>query len=275
MIPAFADDHPQARRRLALAATLALLVHGALLWGIRYRPPAPSSEQAVLSLNISLVERSGGRPVAALPATPEGRSQPTLPAEPKAEPAPEPVAPQQPDPEPVVPDRSTPRAQPQQPPPPQPARPAPRPGARELINSGLALARQGELTGDTPTRFADRDRQQLSALDAASVAEGFYRENWVRKVQRVGELNFPPEASRLDLSRGPGPTLAVVVRADGTLQSVRVHRSSGYPALDEAAVRIVRLAAPYAPFPPELRHHYDILSITRRWIFEPGTLRSD
>lgn len=57
--------------------------------------------------------------------------------------------------------------------------------------------------------------------------------------------------------------LSVTIRADGTVEKVGVHRSSGHALLDEAAVRIVKLAAPYAPFPPAIRKDADIIEITR------------
>ncbi|HSO80462.1 MAG TPA: TonB family protein, partial [Chromatiaceae bacterium] len=61
--------------------------------------------------------------------------------------------------------------------------------------------------------------------------------------------------------------LRVALRADGTLEEVRVLRSSGSEVLDQAAVRIVNLAAPYAPFPPDIRKETDVLDITRTWQF--------
>ena len=85
-------------------------------------------------------------------------------------------------------------------------------------------------------------------------------------------MNFPDIARQLDLSAGP--TLEVAIRADGSLQDVRVVRSSGNSELDRAAQRIVRLGAPYATFPPQLRQQYDVLYISRPWRFESsGRLR--
>jgi len=46
-----------------------------------------------------------------------------------------------------------------------------------------------------------------------------------------------------------------------------VERSSGNRVLDAAAMRIVRLAAPYAPLTPDIRKDTDILVITRTWTF--------
>jgi protein TonB len=61
--------------------------------------------------------------------------------------------------------------------------------------------------------------------------------------------------------------LTVSIRANGTLESVEITKSSGQRILDAAAVRIVKLAAPYAPFPEEIRKETDILSIVRTWSF--------
>jgi TonB family protein len=98
--------------------------------------------------------------------------------------------------------------------------------------------------------------------------EGFYIAAWVRKVEQIGEMNFPEIARRLNLNTGP--VLDVAIRADGSLREVRVVRSSGYAELDQAAQRIVKLGAPYAPFPPSLRQKYDVLQIARPWRFDPG-----
>jgi protein TonB len=59
----------------------------------------------------------------------------------------------------------------------------------------------------------------------------------------------------------------VNIRSDGSIENVEINRSSGQRILDAAAQRIVKLAAPYAPFPPDIRKETDILSITRTWTF--------
>ena len=81
----------------------------------------------------------------------------------------------------------------------------------------------------------------------------------------MGTLNYP------DAARGKlygSLLLSVSIRADGSVEKVSVQRSSGHKVLDEAAVRIVKMAAPYAPFPPDIRKDYDIIEITRTWKFE-------
>jgi protein TonB len=113
---------------------------------------------------------------------------------------------------------------------------------------------------------ADARVRRANPRDTGSL-EGFYAAAWVRKVENIGEMNFPEVARRLNLSTGP--VLDVAIRADGTVQEIRVLRSSGNAELDQAAQRIVRLGAPYAPFPPALRQQYDLLRISRSWRFDP------
>jgi len=69
--------------------------------------------------------------------------------------------------------------------------------------------------------------------------------------------------------------LLVVILQDGSMENIRVLSSSGYAVLDEAAIKIVRMAAPFAPFPPELRATTDKLEIIRTWQFEENQLSSD
>jgi protein TonB len=92
-----------------------------------------------------------------------------------------------------------------------------------------------------------------------------YLEAWRQKVERVGNLNYPDEARRRKLYGDL--ILHVSVRADGSLERVRVVRSSGFSVLDDAAVRIVKLASPFAAFPPEIAKDTDVLDITRTWQF--------
>lgn len=95
-----------------------------------------------------------------------------------------------------------------------------------------------------------------------------YLDTWRKKVERVGNLNYPDEARRNKLY---GSLLMhVAIRADGSLESVRLVRSSKHKVLDDAAIRIVRAAAPFAPFPPNMRKKVDVLDITRTWKFSKG-----
>ena len=94
-----------------------------------------------------------------------------------------------------------------------------------------------------------------------------YLEDWRRKVERIGAMNYPEEA------RGKffgSLVLSVALRPDGSIDRMMIVRSSGNKVLDEAAKRIVTFAAPFAPFPPDIRKETDYLDITRTWNFTRG-----
>lgn len=91
-----------------------------------------------------------------------------------------------------------------------------------------------------------------------------YVEDWRARVEKIGNERYPDEAR----GRFYGALrMTVMIRKDGTLVDAIVETGSGSLVLDRAARRIVRLAAPYPPFPPEVARDTDILEITRTWIF--------
>lgn len=98
----------------------------------------------------------------------------------------------------------------------------------------------------------------------------YYLDSWRRKVERVGNINYPSEAR----ARGLSGTLRllVVIDPDGELQEVRVLASSGHSLLDDGAVRIVHLAAPFSPFTKSMRARIDLLEIERTWRFRKDRL---
>ena len=127
-----------------------------------------------------------------------------------------------------------------------------------------SLRRIARLDADNP---AGSPRVRRIAEGRAHTAEDtWYLESWRRKVERIGRLNYPGQA-RANRLYG-SLRLLVAIEPDGTLRDVRVVDSSGHKVLDEAAVRIVRLAAPYAPFPPGMRERTDVLEIVRTWRFK-------
>lgn len=92
-----------------------------------------------------------------------------------------------------------------------------------------------------------------------------YLDGWRRKVERVGTVKFPIVARQYDLKSNP--VLEVVVRADGNIDQINVRRSSGLKDLDQAAVGILKLAAPFDAFPPLLRQEFDQLRFAYEWQF--------
>jgi protein TonB len=91
-----------------------------------------------------------------------------------------------------------------------------------------------------------------------------YVEDWREKVEKIGNDHYPDEAR----GRIYGSLrMTVSIRRDGSLVDSTVDKSSGSPVLDRAARRIIKLAAPFPPFPPEIARDTDVLEITRTWIF--------
>ncbi|CAG4884213.1 conserved exported protein of unknown function [Georgfuchsia toluolica] len=92
----------------------------------------------------------------------------------------------------------------------------------------------------------------------------FYGEGWRQKIERIGSLNYPTLSKNLVYD----PLVATVsINSDGTLAGVRVVKSSGHKDLDEAVLRIVTMSAPFAPFPPDMKRMYDVVDLTRTWVF--------
>ncbi|MEE4376679.1 MAG: energy transducer TonB [Candidatus Competibacteraceae bacterium] len=263
-------------QRLGLALTLAIAFHLLILLGVSFTILPEKTQQAALSLQITLQEEVGGepdlstgtepnQPTAVEPQPPQPSPQP--PAEqPSATPAAT-VTPTPPPPsEPKVATATPTKPQPTQPAPPrQPQAPRTLTGT-DLRKLGLQMAR----LKSPPQQNTSNSREKHLNPRSMTTLEKFYEESWVRKVEQVGNLNFPEEARRRNLTAGP--ILEVAVLADGSVDSIRILRSSGHVSLDEAAKQIVSLAAPYPAFPPELRRQYDILYIKRQWKFEQGKL---
>jgi protein TonB len=155
----------------------------------------------------------------------------------------------------------------------RPTKPLVKTTPRPRIAQLLASTQQeiDRLTAELDRRSRAASRQERHKPLNASTQEykyAAYLEAWRRKVERIGNLNYPDEAKRKHLYGAL--ILNVAVRADGSIKEIRLLRSSGHKVLDDAAIRIVRLAAPFAPFPPDIRKEVDILDITRTWIFQNG-----
>lgn len=287
---------------MSIALALALALHLLLLFGIGIRPPpAPAAPAATRAFDLFVVTAPGpqlsrqaalpaqidrdGETLAALPDLPadvrevldtlelvgspgpEGSAAATelaltaatpIPVRlPTPDPESSPESPPEPDRELAVPAPLTAA---------RPAAPAPLPATADILasrsdelaafNSRLAARAQG----------SGRARRKAVSSATREYRYASYMEGWRQKVERIGNLNYPGEARQ----RGIYGTLVmhVAVRADGSLEGARIVRSSGHEVLDQAALRIVELAAPFAPFPPDLRAEVDVLDITRTWQFE-------
>ena len=95
-----------------------------------------------------------------------------------------------------------------------------------------------------------------------------YLDSWRRRVERIGTLNYPTAAEHAGVRASP--VLEVAIDSDGRLSTARIMTSSGYPDLDAAALAILKLASPFAPFPPDLAARYHTLRFAYEWQFTGG-----
>jgi protein TonB len=144
--------------------------------------------------------------------------------------------------------------------------------AARLIERSMEMVNLSEQLSETMQAYAKRPRQIFVSARTQKFKYANYMSEWVKKVERVGNLNYPDEARRAGIS---GKLMMdVALNPDGTVREIRVLRPSGHPVIDEAATRIVNLAAPFPPFPPEILKDADILHITRTWEFSTNQLTS-
>lgn len=132
----------------------------------------------------------------------------------------------------------------------------------EIASLQAKLARQRQAYARQP-----RIKTLTSVSTRASI-DAEYLNLWQEKIELIGNLNYPEEARARKLYGHL--RLLVSLLPDGSIHNIEVLQSSGERVLDDAAIRIVRLSAPFQPFPPELRKEIDRLEIIRTWRFEKG-----
>jgi protein TonB len=228
------------------------------------RVPLPELDQPLAAVVADAVDALQPEPAMDPPAEAPLEPAPAPPAEDEAavppEPAPAPLDPEPSDPEPQVPDTLVADE--------APAAVAPPPisAAQILASRGAEISRLTASIDQKRQAYASRARRKAISTATREYRYASYMEAWRRKVERIGNLNYPQEARREGLFGNL--ILHVAVRADGSLEGVRVIRSSGHQLLDEAAINIVELAAPFAPFPADIKAETDVLDITRTWQFQ-------
>lgn len=137
----------------------------------------------------------------------------------------------------------------------------------DLAQKVLAIARLEAQLSRSIDEYNKRPRKQFIGARASEYRFAQYVEDWRQKIERIGNLNYPESAR----GRIYGSLrLAVSIGADGSIAALELERSSGHEVLDRAAQRIVRMGAPFARFPDNIRRDTDILVITRTWHFAPG-----
>jgi periplasmic protein TonB len=137
--------------------------------------------------------------------------------------------------------------------------------ARDLVEKSLEIERLEAQIRREYQAYQERPKRKFVGARAQEYRFAQYVDTWRQRIERVGNLNYPEEAKTRKLYGSL--QLTVAIKANGEVETVEVNRSSGHRILDQAAIRIVRLAAPFPPFPDNIRVDTDILHITRTWTF--------
>lgn len=261
--------------RLSLALLLAALFHAVLILGVSFRSPLPKPREALeitLARNpaklapaqadyLAQADQIGGGPGRhkALPQEPAAASG----GRPRAErPAKQPPALAQ---AAKAPHKAA--ASPAKPAPPAEETPVAPPTPKiDMSAVEQQIADVSSAIAQARENYAKQSKTlYINSVSTHKYAAAAYEKAWQDKIERVGNLNYPDEARRKNLSGSL--LLSVGVDRDGQIRSIKIRQSSGQAVLDDAARNIVQLAAPFAPFPPGLAEEAEVLVITRTWKF--------
>ncbi|MCY4154648.1 MAG: energy transducer TonB [Gammaproteobacteria bacterium] len=273
--------------RLSFTFCLALLCHALIILGIVFAPrdeatpryefmeitlvqqssEPPEDAEALAQANLRGGGEANAAPAPAPPPLPQAEPAEPGPAveAPQSEPAPQALPEAEPEPETIEQlavakeDVATAIAQPQVEP------ETTRPSATELVTDSLRMAALSSPAEQTMEASANDPKRTFISANTQKYKYAAYMEAWRAKVERVGNLNYPEEARKNKISGQL--VLDVALNPDGKINQITVRRSSGHKVLDDAAIRIVELAAPFAPFPDDIRAETDILHINRTWQF--------
>ena len=133
------------------------------------------------------------------------------------------------------------------------------------VEKNLIIAQLSAEINEELVKYAKRPRKKFITARTKEVLAATYMFRWVRRVERIGNLNYPDDARRRKLSGSL--VLVVGINKNGSINELILLSSSGHQILDDAARNIVRLAAPFAPITGELAEQADVLYITRTWEF--------
>lgn len=261
--------------RLAVTLLIAAALHAIIILGITFTPEDRDPADDLPTLEIT-VARKQSNPVEEADylaeSSQEGAGNTTDKVRPQEErqqssppPASRPVEPQ-PAATPIITAQETKRPIPE---PTEKTQTEPKPlSATEVMSRSMEMLSLNQEINQSLQAYAQRPKEKFISASTREFKYANYMNDWVNKVERVGDLNYPDEARRRALSGSL--RVDVTLNADGTVRDINITKPSPHKLLNDAAVRIVRLAAPYPPFPQEIREEVDILHITRTWEFTSG-----
>lgn len=283
-----ASRSPGPGDRLAVTVLFSLLVHAVVALGVTFAPEDPAASMPTLDVTLVATrsttppedadflananQQGGGdraearrlrQPVQGQVLEGEAALEPE--ARPDDAPPPQPQTPT-----PVVTTSATASTRVAPPQPETRDEPTPRLiSGRELMQRSAEVARLAAEIDRRAEQYAKRPRRKFVDANTREYEYAAYMRAWIARVERIGNLNYPDDARRRGLSGSL--VLTVAIRRDGSVERVDLIQPSGHKVLDDAAMAVVKLAAPFAPL-PRTEENVDILHITRTWQFMPGGL---
>src|SRR5690554_536878 len=275
--------------RFSFTLFMALVVHAVVVLGITFAPESPRSSAQTMEITLSQFDdeqapekadflaqtnqQGSGtedKPLEMTSPQPADTSQPDMAVvQPEPQSTTEPVPRQ----EGAVVETQAGRREGAQPDNRSEPEPLPRSERKSLMERSLEIASLEARFDAQQQAYAKKPRvMRVTAASTLKSNNAWYVQNWVGKVTRVGNINYPTEARRAGIYGDL--RMLVSLRKDGTIKEVAILQSSGSTVLDDAAIRIVRMAAPFAPFPEEMRQEADELEIIRTWSFQKRGLSS-
>lgn len=143
------------------------------------------------------------------------------------------------------------------------------PGLDPKAQRALEMKRLQAQIAENIRQYNERPRKHFFSPKTSPYEFAIYEEAWRTRVEQIGNQNYPKELKGKIYGK---LRLTVYIKADGSIDDVEIDRSSGSAILDRAAIRLLRMAAPFSPFPSEIRKKVDILAITRTWVFSKDTI---
>ncbi|MET3133720.1 protein TonB [Oxalobacteraceae bacterium GrIS 1.11] len=123
----------------------------------------------------------------------------------------------------------------------------------DLVETSKAIARMAAEISQTIEDQNKRPRKTFITPSTREVGYASYYKTLQKRVEDIGTLNFPQQNGRKLYGE---LVVYIPIFQDGTIYmkdgGARVEKSSGNAALDNAALAIVRRAAPFGRFPPKM-----------------------
>ena len=149
--------------------------------------------------------------------------------------------------------------------------------AQQLVQRSREIAQLVAELDEQTQSYSKMPRKKMIMASTSEYIYAAYMTSWQQKVERIGNINYP-EAAKTQQIFGK-LVLEVVIQEDGSVQGIEVLESSGKRVLDDAAIRIVRLASPFSPFSDAMKKHLkrennNVIAIIRTWKFDRGSLET-